>query len=56
MRGLTEEPHRGRAGRWPNTRELVVRPYVIPYRVKGETVEILRVFHSAREWPERPAA
>jgi plasmid stabilization system protein ParE len=56
MRGLTEEPHRGRAGRWPNTRELVVRPYVIPYRVKGETVEILRVFHSAREWPDRPAA
>ena len=56
MQGLTEAPSRGRPGRWPNTRELVVPPYVIPYRVRGQTVEILRVFHSAREWPERPAA
>ena len=56
MQGLTEEPGRGRPGRWPNTRELVVAPYVIPYRVRGQTVEILRVFHSAREWPDRPAA
>ena len=51
---LADEPHRGRAGRWPHTRELVVPPYVIPYRVKGQTVEVLRVFHGAREWPDRP--
>ena len=56
MQGLTVAPQRGRLGRWPNTRELVVPPYVIPYRVRGQTVEILRVFHSAREWPDRPTA
>jgi toxin ParE1/3/4 len=56
IQGLTQAPSRGRPGRWPNTRELVVPPYIIPYRVRDQTVEILRIFHSAREWPERGAA
>jgi toxin ParE1/3/4 len=56
MEGLADAPHVGRPGRWPNTRELVVPPYVIPYRVRGQTIEILRVVHSAREWPDRPSA
>jgi toxin ParE1/3/4 len=53
---LAEMPHRGRPGRWPGTRELVIpgTPYLIPYRVRGEVVQILRVFHGARAWPERP--
>jgi len=36
------------------TRELVVSgtPYVLPYRIVGNTVHILRVFHSARRWPD----
>jgi toxin ParE1/3/4 len=52
---LAEHPALGRAGRVPGTRELVVSgtPYIVPYRVRGETVEILRVFHAARKWPER---
>jgi len=31
-------------------REIVVAetPYIIPYRVRGDAVEILRVFHAAR--------
>ena len=29
------------------------RPYIVPYRVRGEAVEILRVFHAARRWPEK---
>lgn len=50
-------PHRGRPGRWPGTRELVVprTPYIVPYRVRGHIVEILRVFHGARRWPEEPS-
>ena len=56
MEGLADAPHRGRPGRWPNTRELIVPPYVIPYRIRGETVQVLRVVHGAREWPERSAA
>ncbi len=45
----------GRAGRVPGTRELLIpgTPYIIPYRVRAGAVEILRVFHAARRWPER---
>jgi toxin ParE1/3/4 len=52
---LKENPAMGRAGRVAGTRELVVTetPYIIPYRVRGDAVEILRVFHAARKWPER---
>lgn len=51
---LTEQPGIGRHGRVPNTRELVISdtPYIIPYRVKNNTIEILRVFHSSMQWPE----
>jgi toxin ParE1/3/4 len=52
---LKKEPAMGRAGRVAGTRELVVAetPYIIPYRVRGDAVEILRVFHAVREWPEK---
>lgn len=54
-RALGEFPYAGRTGRVEGTRELVVTgtPYLIPYRVNGRTVEILRVFHGAMRWPER---
>jgi addiction module RelE/StbE family toxin len=50
---LTEHPSIGRPGRVSGTRELVIAdtPYLVPYRVKGKTVEILRVFHGSRRWP-----
>lgn len=53
---LRTMPHRGRPGRWPGTRELVLggERHLIPYRVEGEAVQILRVFHGAGAWPERP--
>jgi len=52
---LRRNPALGRAGRVAGTRELVVAgtPYIVPYRVRGEAVEILRVFHAARKWPEK---
>ena len=51
---LAEHPAMGRPGRVPGTRELVVArtPYVIPYRLRGDRVEILRVFHARRRWPD----
>ncbi len=51
---LADHPNAGRAGRVPKTRELVIvrYPYVVPYRVKRETVELLRVFQPSRKWPE----
>lgn len=52
---LGEQPNLGRPGRLPGTRELVVSnfPYILPYRVRNDTVEILRVFHTARKWPDK---
>ncbi|ABL01431.1 type II toxin-antitoxin system RelE/ParE family toxin [Pelobacter propionicus] len=51
---LDAHPGMGRAGRVEGTRELVVAgtPYVVPYRQKGKWIEILRVYHAARLWPE----
>ena len=46
---LKQFPESGRPGRVPMTREVIVSPYVIPYRIKGNTVEILNVFHSAQK-------
>jgi len=45
----------GRPGRVEGTRELIISdfPYIIPYRVKNDVVEILRVLHGARKWPEK---
>lgn len=50
---LAEHPEIGRPGRVSGTRELVVpgTPYLVPYRIKGDHVEILRVFHGRRRWP-----
>jgi toxin ParE1/3/4 len=50
---LAQHPDMGRPGRVPGTRELVLPhfPCIIPYRVKAQRVEILRVFHTARKWP-----
>jgi plasmid stabilization system protein ParE len=43
----------GRPGRVPGTRELVITgtPFIVPYRVGADEVEVLRVFHAARKWP-----
>jgi toxin ParE1/3/4 len=51
---LAVHPHTGRPGRIATTRELVVTgtPFVVPYRVRDEHVEVLSVFHGARKWPE----
>ena len=52
---LADQPALGRPGRVTGTRELVVRRtrYIVPYRVRQETVEILRVFHASRRLPEK---
>ena len=47
-------PALSRPGRGVGTRELVVHEnYVLPYRVKGDTVQIIRVQHVARLWPKQ---
>jgi len=51
---LPDHPHMGRPGRVPATRELLnpQTPYIIPYRVQQGTIQILRVYHGARRWPD----
>jgi toxin ParE1/3/4 len=50
---LRTQPAIGRPGRVHGTRELVVSgtPYIVPYRVRGQRIQILRVFHARRKWP-----
>jgi toxin ParE1/3/4 len=52
---IAENPAVGRPGRVPGTRELVVThtPYIVPYRLRHGAIEILRVYHGARRWPDR---
>ena len=54
---LREQPEMGRPGRRPGTRELIVdgTRYIVAYRVdatRGQ-IQILRVLHAARLWPQR---
>jgi len=51
---LQTAPQIGRPGRVPGTRELVISdtPYIVPYRMVGRTLQILRVYHGARRWPD----
>jgi toxin ParE1/3/4 len=52
---LAAQPDIGRPGRVPHTRELAVlnTRYIVPYRVRGDTVEVLRVFHTSRRLPQK---
>jgi len=47
---LTSHVAMGRPGRVIGTRELVIGklPYIIPYRVREDEIEILRVLHTSR--------
>lgn len=51
---LVHFPDSGRPGRVPGTRELVIAefPYIVPYRVRGNVVEILRFFHTSQKPPK----
>ena len=53
IRSLKASPQRGRVGREEGTRELVFTrlPYIVAYRLKEQTVEILHIFHGAQDRP-----
>ncbi|WP_211608433.1 type II toxin-antitoxin system RelE/ParE family toxin [Paraburkholderia nemoris] len=54
IRQLLQFPETGRPGRIEGTRELVISrtPYIVAYRITGDTVRILRVLHGAQLWPD----
>ena len=50
--GLPAHPKLYRLGRVKGTREMVVHPnYLVVYRVRRNFIEIVRVLHSAQQWP-----
>ncbi|MGB2712563.1 MAG: type II toxin-antitoxin system RelE/ParE family toxin [Vicinamibacterales bacterium] len=52
---LAKLPNLGRPGRVAGTRELVVSgtPFIIPYRLRGDRLEIVAVFHARQKWPKQ---
>ena len=44
----------GRVGRMDGTREAVVprSPYIVVYQLSSQSVEILGIWHAARQWPD----
>ena len=51
---LATFPDSGRIGRVPETRELIINrtPYIAVYQLKGDSIIVLRVLHSAQMWPD----
>jgi plasmid stabilization system protein ParE len=54
LRLIEKNPNIGRPDPEDGTREWSIPnwPYIIPYRIKSETIEILRVWHTRRDRPE----
>ena len=55
VENLSRQPNAGRPGRIAGTRELVISgtSYLVPYRIRGGSLEIIAVFHGRRKWPDR---
>jgi toxin ParE1/3/4 len=53
IRDLKDAPYIGRPGREGGTREILFppMPYVAVYRVRENTVEIVRIYHAAQDRP-----
>lgn len=51
---LAEHPKPGRAGRVRGTCELVIHgiPYIVPYRIRRDEIQVLSIYHTSRKWPE----
>jgi addiction module RelE/StbE family toxin len=51
--GLTHFPLMGKHGAVEGTRERIVMrfPYRIVYQIEGDIIVVLRIIHTARQWP-----
>lgn len=51
---LSSHPSLGRYGRVNETKEFIISgtPFILVYRINRTKIDILRVFHAARKWPE----
>lgn len=49
---LAYQPFAGRPGTIRETREIIPHPsYRLVYQLKDDTVSVMRVIHTARQWP-----
>ena len=49
---LADHPKLGKPGKIPGTRELIPHEsYRLVYEIDGETVWLLALVHTARQWP-----
>ena len=49
---ISHFPHAAREGKLPGSRELIPHPsYRLVYEIRGDTVWIAALFHTARQWP-----
>ncbi|GCL42086.1 type II toxin-antitoxin system RelE/ParE family toxin [Dolichospermum planctonicum] len=51
---LQNYPFMGKNGRVEGTKELIISnsPYILIYRIKEETVEVLRILHTSKFYPK----
>lgn len=51
---LAHRPKRGRSGRIPGSRELVIPglPFIVAYRITESSIDILAILHAAQRWPQ----
>jgi toxin ParE1/3/4 len=49
---LPKFPEMGRVGRVARTRERIVPPYILQYKIQNTEIRILGIIHGAREWPD----
>lgn len=52
IEALSRHPDMGRKGRVPDTRELIIAPFIVVYRPKAAALELLAMIHSSRRWPD----
>lgn len=55
LEALSSFPEMGRQGRITGSRELVISktPFILPYRIRKNRIEILGIIHGNRRWPDR---
>jgi plasmid stabilization system protein ParE len=52
LAALARHPEMGRKGRVAGTRELIVAPCIVVYRITRGAIEIVAIIHAARRWPD----
>jgi toxin ParE1/3/4 len=52
LESIERFPAMGRKGRVAGTREFIVSPFIVAYRVRKDAIEVVAIIHGARRWPD----